>query len=315
MKTRFRGMMRYSTSASIAVLMLTITCSYVRAQDEHPSAFPLASGWDPPMHFKYARNLMVTQQFNTGAPSSVRIADTSYIFRSFEFDSIRIDYIDRNGNCDYYGNIKFSGTGSIRDISCAKYLDGSANIFIAFQSTATTHRIVSIPFTATNRAKILGAGGQGLESGFLENTDAATINLGKIEQISVVDNGLFLATDVDSLIYFDVSQKDLGPGRNKIVLSVNVPTMHSQPTELVKIHEVKGYKASNGQRIIGLGLLRYGMCVMTFPSNSWDTNSVTIRYQYYEHDRTLFPNTIINSYKYYYDPTFYADSNDIRNHK
>jgi hypothetical protein len=55
------------------------------------------------------------------------------------------------------------------------------------------------------------------------------------------------------------------------------------------------------------------MCLLTFDVNSWD--SVSALYQYYENDRTLFPRTIVNPRKFFYDTTFVTDSNDARNHK
>ena len=106
---------------------------------------------------------------------------------------------------------------------------------------------------------------------------------------------------------YDVSSPNaLDP--SSIVLSPNLPTLHPD----VKIHEVKTYTRENGDHLVGLGLVRSGMCILRFDQN-W--GNIDTLYQMYDFDRTLFPDTIINPNKDYFNPNFTGNPADGENNK
>ncbi len=129
------------------------------------------------------------------------------------------------------------------------------------------------------------------------------------EMIYYHDGMLLFATNTNYLRYVDVSTPSTWDTHSDIVLYPNTSiTLHPQ----VKIHEVKALTRQDGKKVVGLGAVRGGMRLLTFNQN-WGLLSIVT--QYYDHDRTFLPNTIINPNKVMFDPTVHYPLTDERNNK
>jgi hypothetical protein len=292
----------------LMLLLVSIHAETLLSQRNEQGEIILGSNAPSPQ-FQYARNMAIINQLTGGARASIKSKEETLVFETY-LDSIRLSIIDTFDNITRYGAIAFnSNMIQLRDICSLRYGDSTVCLFIAFKSSIGT-TIYSIRLDTTNLEKIHGKTTDILT--LTGNTTQQIPDLHKVEQITIIDSHLFIATDTDTLIHYDVSGKVLGPSKG-LRISFPAPTLHVG-SENMKIHEVKGYRASNGQRIVGLGWPRRGICLITFTSDvAWDTAAV--QFQYYEHDRSLFPGTIINPNKCYFDTTFISDSSSERNHK
>jgi hypothetical protein len=286
-------------------ILLAVVAFYVdahEAQAQSPS-------------YKYARNMSIISLQNTNASgmTSLNIRDTTYLMQPYNATRQIVTYALYGGDIlAEYGRINCSDAYKLRDICHIKYTDNSANNLCAMTDTSRINsRVVSIPFTNVNRQIIQRSGFGGVEYTDLIGVSSFVIDsVPNIEQITQIDGMLFIASNDSILRYIDVTSGTFGADTSEVIVP-NAPTEHIDP---LKIHEVKGYVASSGKRIVGLGLPRYGMCVITFNEDSvWSID--TIQYQYYEFDRTMFPDTVINPHKYHYDTTYISGSSDERNHK
>jgi hypothetical protein len=79
-----------------------------------------------------------------------------------------------------------------------------------------------------------------------------------------------------------------------------LPTLNRETSA---VHEVKGYRTDSGILKIGLGLVRGGMCLIDMDSSG---EVIVMTHQAYDFNRTQFPDTVINPYKWYFDSTEWA---------
>jgi hypothetical protein len=123
------------------------------------------------------------------------------------------------------------------------------------------------------------------------------------------EDRLFIASNDMVLRYYDFSNPR-AVVTHSIPLSPSLPTSHP-PSGL---HEVKGCTLQNGKKLIGLGIPRMGMCMMTFNSD-WTRASDSVRWQIYEFNRATFPGTVINPHKKHFDNNYSSDPSRSINDK
>jgi hypothetical protein len=129
------------------------------------------------------------------------------------------------------------------------------------------------------------------------------------EMIYGHDHHLLLATNLNILRIVDLST----PTTFDLLPDIEMyPTPSCTQHTEVKNHEVKTFTCANGNILVGVGVLRSGMKVLTFDENWNLIDSLT---QNYDHDRTLFPETIINPTKEMWDTLIHQPLSDIRNNK
>ncbi len=129
------------------------------------------------------------------------------------------------------------------------------------------------------------------------------------EMIFGHDHHLLLATNLNILRIVDLST----PSTFDLLSDIEMyPTPSCTQHTEVKNHEVKAFTRSNGDILVGVGVLRSGMKILTFDP-AWNLTE-TVE-QNYDQDRTLFPETIINPTKVMWDSTIYQPLADSRNNK
>ena len=225
--------------------------------------------------------------------------------------------LDATNQLKFYGELGVDSNATeadfeTQDIETITYADSSVRMFLDMQRNYDkTAKIISIPLDSATFSYISSTHGYFKYSDIVTARADVVNSIGVLEMLHQFDGRLFLATNTSRLIMYDVSDSAAFT-RSFIDLNPSLPTLHHPPREPIKIHEVKGFNRQNGERLIGMGLPRYGMCVLTFDS-LW--NKIGEKYQYYEFDRTLFPDTVINPNKAYYDPVYNPAPNSMRNHK
>lgn len=120
-----------------------------------------------------------------------------------------------------------------------------------------------------------------------------------IEMLHRHDRMLFVASNTNALQYYSIAHHQLRDSLRIIVDPDSTGTLHKE----VKIHEVKADTYQEGSRVVGLGTVRSGIRVLDFTSE-WENPAITA--QIYDFDRTIFPDTIINPYKYRWDTLSYS---------
>jgi hypothetical protein len=282
----------------------------------------LASEWWPTAQiadsvipaFRYARNMAVTTCIpgHAAAVRSFMLGRRRFLittesaaqgFVLFEIDSVTNTPVR-------FGTIGISPGFWTRDAEVAEYGSDSVRLFIS-ESTLAVHpefcvsRIASFPLTVANLFALQKNEWYGrFPDGVLVQE---LLSIGNVEMLHCFDGRLFVASNTSTLYYYDVAtSSQFDPGA--IVLNPALPTLHSSSA---KVHEVKGFRASDGSRWIGVGLVRSGMCLLHYDS-TWQLTDST--FQIYDFDRTTFPDTIINPYKVVYDSVFDAAGAE-HNHK
>lgn len=276
------------------------------AQDNMPSTlFPILSSYSEiAPDFQHARNIAILNNTNVNGFcngfESLKANDSLYIVIAPDSNGYKLFNVNDPSKPTYYGKIIINTYYWTRDVESKIYSNDTSRIFIVEIPKEKTGRyscrIVSIPLTSTNLNRL-----NGFERSYtaLQNvlSDSLT-GVGNIEMLYEFEGKLFVASNDSILHYYDVSLLNsfaLEPAIT-LITPPSYPTRHISST---KIHEVKGYKRINGEFLIGLGIVRAGMCILHFDQN-W--NYTSSDYQIYEFDRTLFPDTVINPYKDVYDP-------------
>lgn len=130
-----------------------------------------------------------------------------------------------------------------------------------------------------------------------------------IEMIYQHAGRLFLATNMNMLRWYDISSSDTWRREADIVFTPDTTcTLH--PPSDIKNHEVKAWTRTDGHHLVGVGLVRAGMRILEF-NPAWQLGQTVT--QYYDHDRSLLPSTILNPAKERWDTTTYVGTNSRAN--
>lgn len=314
-------MKRKRVSFGISQLLLPIIIgalfnqSPVRSQDNIPSAsWPFPSNPDSiaPMHVA-SRNIAIISKINGAAAGikSIALSDSIRLLITTidAKEGWAVYSLDKWNQIEDYGKILLDDTRGdmnfvTRDVDIIQY-EASHRIILAISNLSDSSRIIIFPLNETNLQKIRE------KKLYTMEMDSVLINsiqsVSDIEQILQSDGRLFIASNTNRLYICDVSSPDL-VDTSSMILQPSLPTLHPD----VKIYEVKAYTRENGDHLVGLGLVRSGMCILRFDQN-WSIIDTT--YQIYDFDRTLFPDTIINPNKDYFNPSFTGNPADGENNK
>jgi len=224
----------------------------------------------------------------------------SSIYTFYDVTDISNSYI--------FGKIKIKDTLQTRDVESVMYVNGEVRLFLLELQSSTEKRpsltnIISIPLTEQNLLKIKN--NSPIYYGDLDNDKTQTIyGIYDAEMLYQFNGKLFIASNTDTLYYYDVSQPGLFSSYPPLSLTPpSLPTLHDLYTtgnRNTRLHEIKGWKRANGNLVLGCPLTRAGMCIVEMDSTG---GNISKTYQMYEFDRTTFPDTVINPHKAYYDST------------
>jgi hypothetical protein len=178
----------------------------------------------PPAQFQYARNLAITDILSGHSLTTVRSIGLSFMFKE-SHPNILLYTLDAAKQVAHWGTIGYDQSWVLEDMCCMKYGDSIANLFVAFTVGATS-RVFSVPLDFDNLSHEIF--GKSIDIRNIPNeTDTTLYGFAGIEQISQIDGRLFLATNKDSLIHFDVSNGVLGQSGGYRV-KVQAPTWRFQ---------------------------------------------------------------------------------------
>ncbi len=214
-------------------------------------------------------------------------------------------------NPTFFGKILINGGGT-RDVESIKYSgDDAVRIFIL--ELGSDSKIISIKLTYDNLLDI--------DNNYVHynslNTAAVTQTLKGVSDIEMIyqyDSVLYVATNKKYLTYYNVSSQTTFAKYADINFNPPspYPTLHDLNNTMHldnKLHEVKVFKTID-TTYVGCGLVRAGMCIVPINFSNRNNPGVgTLKYQLYEFDRTIFPDTIINPYKAYYDSLNWSGEN------
>jgi hypothetical protein len=283
------------------------------AQDRFLSeAWPLpaeASRMDPV--FQSAKNIAVLARI-PGAAAGIRsinvngmrllmtTTDAKEGFRFFSLDSMN--------TITPFGLIKLDPAHFVRDVETIVYPGGMTKLFLAVGEENSSAHLYGIILTDHN-LDLIRPGNH-----FLNDLDSLQgINLFPISNLEMLyrqEDRLFVAGNTDTLKYFDISNPDTMVAYQT---AIDPPTpLPTHQGSFLKIHEVKGATLADGKRLIGLGIPRGGMAILEFDT---DWSLLSTRYQLYDGARTLFPSTVLNPHKAYYDSAYNPDRNRAINDK
>ena len=304
-------------------LLLAILFSPAHSQYSQPEdllslqAFSLTV----PDVYQFARNMALTGSAGPGAgpfcivraPDYPTGGDTSYFaIVPEDRDGYFIYNVNDPSNPTLFGKILLDSATKARDVVAA-YYQGSETPRLFFVQQRRTNaptdhtRLISIDLSSDVLDRITQAFDTGRSYHVLPasaNVHIVDLNhCWNVEMLHLSNGKLFVAANIDTLYYYDVSTDSSFARYDLVSLHpANAATLQDLNTAGLnaKLHEVKTCTHADGTMTVGCPLVRAGMCVLTL---NGDGSVHSRKWQYYDNDRTRFPDTVINPDKAYYDPT------------